>query len=184
MPELIETSYIGVRFFAGKRSRSFVPLATLAEAHDWAQRAVALDATVAPPRFFSWQEQVPPDFDGLAVEEIRWRLDLTGQRARVWHRPTADSGAPVMAQGKPLESRPPRVTRTHYELRAIIHGRPTQLRAREDTLKQARLAAERQCRALGFENFFELDTGENFADATADGVYLLEVKTEYVAKPL
>jgi hypothetical protein len=37
---------------------------------------------------------------------------------------------------------------------------------------------------LGFENFFELDAAENFADATADGVYLLDVKTEYVAKPL
>ncbi len=184
MPELIETSYIGVRFFAGKRSRSFVPLATMAEAHDWAQRAVALDATVAPPRFFSWQEQVPPDFDGLAVEEVRWRLDLTGQRARVWHRPTADSGAPIVAQGQPLEPRPPKVTRTCYEIRTIKDGRPTQLRAREDTLKQARNAAERQCRVLGAENFFELDAGENFAEATADGVYLVTVRTETVARAI
>ena len=64
------------------------------------------------------------------------------------------------------------------------HGRPTQLRAREDTLKQARNAAERQCRVLGAENFFELDAGENFAEATADGVYLVTVRTETVARAI
>jgi hypothetical protein len=51
-------------------------------------------------------------------------------------------------------------------------------------LKQARNAAERQCRVLGFENFFELEPGESFTEALADGVYLVTVRTETVARAI
>jgi hypothetical protein len=69
-------------------------------------------------------------------------------------------------------------------VRCVQNGRATPLADHADTLNQAREAAEWKCRALGFEKFFELDPGESFAAATADGIYLLEVKTEYVAQPL
>ena len=126
MPELMEQSYIGVRFFAGERvHRGFVPLATMTEAHDWAQRAVALGATMAPPRFLSFQFQIAPDFDGLSRPEVAGDSDLTDQRARVWHRPTAKFGSlPVRG------SRPQRPARQRSRARAmksdIKDGRPTQ----------------------------------------------------------
>ncbi len=53
-----------------------------------------------------------------------------------------------------------------------------------DSLKEAREGATYKARALGFENFFELNAGENFADATADGVYLVTVRTETVARAI
>jgi hypothetical protein len=83
-----------------------------------------------------------------------------------------------------IESRSPRTTRTHYEIRCIVDGRATPLADHADTLNQAREAAEWKCRALGIEKFFELDAGESFADATADGVYLVTVRTETVARAI
>jgi hypothetical protein len=86
--------------------------------------------------------------------------------------------------GLTINPLPPRCIKTHFEIRGVQNGRPTPLADRADTLNQAREAAEWKCRALGFKNFFELDPGENFADATADGIYLVTVKTEFVAQPL
>jgi hypothetical protein len=86
--------------------------------------------------------------------------------------------------GLPIQSLPPRCIRIHYEIRCVQNGSPTPLCDRAETLNEAREAAEWKCRALGFEKFFELDPGERFADATADGVYLLTVVEEYVAQPL
>ena len=90
----------------------------------------------------------------------------------------------ILCEKKWIQSLPPRCIRTHYEIRCVQHGRATPLRDCEDTLNQAREAAEWKCRALGFENFFELDPGESFADATADGIYLTMVQVEYIAQPL
>jgi hypothetical protein len=60
----------------------------------------------------------------------------------------------------------------------------TLMRDCEDTLNLAREAATYKARALGYENFFELDAGENFSDLTQDGIYLLTVQTEFVAQPI
>jgi hypothetical protein len=51
-------------------------------------------------------------------------------------------------------------------------------------LNEAREAAIYKARALGFENFFELEAGENFSDMTQDGVYLTTVQTETVARAI
>jgi hypothetical protein len=74
--------------------------------------------------------------------------------------------------------------RKHFELRCILDGRATPLAEHADTLNEAREAAEWKCRALGFEKFFELDANESFAAATADGIYLVTVQTETVARAI
>jgi hypothetical protein len=86
--------------------------------------------------------------------------------------------------GQPIEHRPPRCIRTHYEIRCIQDGRVTLMRDCEDTLNLAREAATYKARALGYENFFELDPVEKFSDATADGVYIVTVQTEMVARAI
>ncbi len=83
-----------------------------------------------------------------------------------------------------IDPLPPRCVRTRYEIRCIQNGRVTLMRDCEDTLNLAREAAEWKCRALGFKTFFELDAGESFADATADGVYVGAVRTETVARAI
>jgi hypothetical protein len=90
----------------------------------------------------------------------------------------------ALPSGLKIDPRPPWSVRTHFEIRCVQNGRATLLRDCEDTLNLAREAATYKARALGFKNFFELDAGENFADATADGVYLVTVRTETVAQPL
>jgi hypothetical protein len=81
---------------------------------------------------------------------------------------------------------PSRCVRTHYEIRCIKDGRVTLMRDCEDTLNLAREAADYKARALGAENFFELEPGENFDDEAtrADGVYLTTVRTETVARAI
>jgi hypothetical protein len=87
--------------------------------------------------------------------------------------------------GQPIQSLPPRCVRTHYEIRSVQNGRATLLRDCEDTLNQAREAAEWKCRALGFEKCFELDAGESFADAMSqDGIYIVAVQTETFARAI
>lgn len=86
--------------------------------------------------------------------------------------------------GLKIDPLPVKVTRTHYEIRCVQNGGATLLRDCETTLNEAREAAMYKARALGFENFFDLEAGESFADATADGIYLLTVQTEFVAQPL
>jgi len=86
--------------------------------------------------------------------------------------------------GLTINPLPPRCIKTHYEIRCVKDGKPTPLAEHADTLNQARERAERKCRALGFENFFELDPGESFADATADGIYLVAVQTETVTRAI
>jgi hypothetical protein len=66
----------------------------------------------------------------------------------------------------------------------ILDGRATPLAEHADSLNEARERASFKARALGWPNYFELDTGENFSDATTDSIYVLEVKTEFVAQPL
>ena len=85
---------------------------------------------------------------------------------------------------QPIQSLPPRCIRTHYEIRCLHNGRPTPLAEHADTLNQARELVEWKCRALGYEKFFELDPKESFVEATADGVYIVPVRTETVAQPL
>jgi hypothetical protein len=80
--------------------------------------------------------------------------------------------------GLTIDPLPPRCIRTYFELRCVKDGKPTPLADRAETLNEARELAEWNCRALG--EFFELYAGERFTDVTADGVYLLEVKTEFV----
>jgi hypothetical protein len=86
--------------------------------------------------------------------------------------------------GLTINPLPPRCVRTHYEIRCVKNGKPTPLAEHADTLNQAREAAEWKCRALGFEKYFELDPGESFSDVTEDGVYLVEVKTTSVSRPV
>lgn len=57
---------------------------------------------------------------------------------------------------------------THFEIRCRVDGKPTPLCDRAETLNAAR---ERAAWVLGFENFFERDPGESFAEAMADGIY-------------
>jgi len=83
-----------------------------------------------------------------------------------------------------IDPLPPRTIRTHFEIRCIKDGRPTHLADQVDTLNQAREHAAYKARVLGFEKFFELDPVEKFSDATADGVYIVTVQTEMVARAI
>jgi len=74
--------------------------------------------------------------------------------------------------------------RKSLEGTGILDGRATPRAEHADTLNEARERASFKARALGWPNYFELDTGENFSDATTDSIYVLEVKTEFVAQPL
>ena len=87
-------------------------------------------------------------------------------------------------RGLAINPLPPRCVQTHYEIKVIQDGRPTPLRERHDTLNLAREAATYKAKLIGTETFFELDPGENFSDATADGVYLVTVRTETVARAI
>jgi hypothetical protein len=62
----------------------------------------------------------------------------------------------------------------------ILDGRATPLAEQADTLNEARERASFKARALGWPNYFELDTGEN-----DDGQHLCAGgQTEFVAQPL
>jgi hypothetical protein len=87
----------------------------------------------------------------------------------------------TLPSGLKIDPRPPRSVRT---IRCVQNGRATLLRDFEDTLNLAREAATYKARALGFKNFFELDPGESFDDAREDGVYLVTVRTETVARAI
>ena len=90
----------------------------------------------------------------------------------------------TIATELPLEACPAKITRVHYELRCIVNGRATQSRDCHGTLREARVAAERLCRASGAETFCELETHENFADVKQDGIYLTTVRVEINSRPL
>jgi hypothetical protein len=74
-------------------------------------------------------------------------------------RSTRGGFAPVKAAGQDVHV-PPR--RDSLKGTGILDGRATPLAEHADTLNEARERASFKARALGWPNYFELDTGENF----------------------
>jgi hypothetical protein len=97
-PRVFETSYIGVRYLAGKRAPNIESFNTPSQANAWA-------AEHEPVKFFGWQESVPEDFDGFAVEEQRFIRGEYGNKSRVWSMPSdvVDSKPVAATKGKPVE---------------------------------------------------------------------------------
>jgi hypothetical protein len=87
--------------------------------------------------------------------------------------------------GLKVEPGAPWSIRTHFEIRCVSAGHVTLLRDTEPTLTLARESASDKARALGYDRYFELDVGENLADAEReDGVYLTTVQIKTVARAI
>ena len=174
-PRIFETSFIGVRYLAAKRSPAVEHFATPNEANAWAaQQSEQL------VRIFAWDEKITEGFNGFAVEEQRFLRGEYGQRSRVWHMP-ADVAAPhgpePASAGKPTEAPRASVTATHYEIGVILKGHLGPIRERADTLSQAQEAAADKCRALGFAEYFELTKDEKIEHQKSDSVYLCVIES-------
>jgi hypothetical protein len=114
--QIYESTYEARRYMDGKRYPAFQQFTTQASATTWATSAGELTGEV--PRSFDWQSVVPRDFKGLAIEEQRWLRDGSngGQRTRVW---CGSAYNPPEGMGKPIDYRPPSVTRESYVIRGI-----------------------------------------------------------------
>jgi hypothetical protein len=183
---IIETSFEAGSYVDGIRSPAFFQFRSKTEADDWAseRRKVARhEGRDNEVQFFAWDEHVPENFSGLAVEEIRF-MQSEGKRTRIWAMPSGIAASKPQAPGVPNPILPTRCTRTHFEVRSVKGGKPTAIPEICATPNEAKAAAEYRCRASGFTEFHELDNEADFADAFDDGVYIVPVRTEIVAQPL
>src|ERR1700730_17071777 len=122
-PPVIETGYECGTYSRGTRSTGYFPFRSKGEADDWASERRTM-AEREGRSIFHWYEAVPPDFSGLAVEEI-WFMKAEGKRTRLWAMPDGIAPRRDPAPGIPSEILPARCTRTSYEVRTVKGGKPT-----------------------------------------------------------